>query len=141
MKKLCFETVSTNCVSFKNNFNKCVEITPQTTGIPFCAPWDDKFIGNLNDNDLWICWLSGGTGSYPRVYFSGKLKQENNIIEIEGIYKYDMKHIAIDVFLVIIISTIAHCILSVGFLLIWSVITLLSNKKNKEKIKELLESL
>mgnify|MGYP003291781313 CR=1 FL=1 len=77
---------------FKKKFEECVEITQKTTSIPLCAPLDDKYIGNLNDHDLWICWLSGGTGSYPRVHFSGKIKEEGNKIVVEGSYRYDKKN-------------------------------------------------
>ena len=145
MKIIRFEPVSTDYILFKKKFEGCVEITQKTTSIPFCAPWDDKFIGNLNDNDLWICWLSGGTGSYPRVHFSGKIKEEDNKIVVEGSYRYDKKNIVFDAFFKIILIPIALLvapwILSVAFVLVWSVITLFSNKKNKEKIKDLLESL
>ncbi len=141
MKSFCFEPVSTDYILFKKKFEGCVEITQKTTSIPFCAPWDDKYIGNLYEHDLWVCWLSGGTGSYPRVFFSGKIKEKDNKIVVEGFYRYDIKHIVFDVFLMIFASIIGHWILSVAFVLIWSVITLLSNKENKEKIKELLESL
>lgn len=85
---MIYYPLSKDYQTFKKNFLENIEEKSEKVDVPLSNGWeDDRYIGNITDNNLWVCWLE--TGHFPKVYFSGEIEHSCGKLIVSGKYKID----------------------------------------------------